>query len=368
MAPHKTITVNGRIYDAVTGLPVAAEGDSKSRSVKPAQKKQVVSDPVKLVGPTAPTKPKVVRPVADIKPMTPRSRTAAGSVHTSLQRSQTLNRRAIKKPVTPNRPKVARPTVGKQMDIAKSGSISRFAKNPVVVEKPVIKPADLKTAKTSGDAIAKADKPAQSHPVAQRAMLRVKPKSKVVKKPVTAKEIKDAEIAKAMASLQPKTSKRAKKARKPGKTLRRLIIIGISLAITFGALFAIYRLLPSVSVSIAATRAGVSASYPEFVPDGYSLSQPVTYSDGEVDLKFKSNSNDNYYRITQTRSSWDSTAVLDNIVTPAAGADYVTTRERGLTIYTYDSIAVWVNGGILYKIDSKAPLSGDQIRRIATSL
>jgi len=55
-------------------------------------------------------------------------------------------------------------------------------------------------------------------------------------------------------------------------------------------------------------------------------------------------------------------------VTREAGANYVTTKERGLTIYTYDSTAVWVSGGILYRIDSKAPLSGDQIRHIATSL
>ena len=94
----------------------------------------------------------------------------------------------------------------------------------------------------------------------------------------------------------------------------------------------------------------------------------MTFSDGQVTLKFASNSNDNYYTVDQVRSSWDSSAVLDNVVTPEAGANYVTTKERGLTIYTFESSAAWVNGGILYQIDSKAPLTGDQIRRIATSL
>ena len=121
-------------------------------------------------------------------------------------------------------------------------------------------------------------------------------------------------------------------------------------------------------MSIAAAQAGIEASYPEYTPDGFSLSQPVTYSEGEVDLKFTSNSNDHYYTVSQARSSWDSSAVLDKVITPAAGANYVTTKERGLTIYTYDMSAAWVNGGILYQIDSNAPLSGDQIRRIATSL
>ena len=89
-------------------------------------------------------------------------------------------------------------------------------------------------------------------------------------------------------------------------------------------------------MSFASAQAGISASYPEFTPDGFSLHQPVTYSDGKVDLKFKSNSNDDYYTIAQTRSSWDSSAVLDNVVEPAAGANYITTKERGLTIYTYN--------------------------------
>ena len=94
----------------------------------------------------------------------------------------------------------------------------------------------------------------------------------------------------------------------------------------------------------------------------------MTYSDGEVNLTFKSNSNDSAYAINQKRSSWDSSAVLDNVVTPAVGENYTTTKERGLTIYTYEKGAAWANAGILYTITGNASLSGDQIRRIATSL
>ncbi|HWT39912.1 MAG TPA: DUF4367 domain-containing protein, partial [Dongiaceae bacterium] len=147
-----------------------------------------------------------------------------------------------------------------------------------------------------------------------------------------------------------------------------LIIIGVIILVIFGALYAIYRLVPSISVGIAASQAGVSATYPEYIPDGFTLSQPVSYSDGQVVLKFTSNSNDTSYTITQTRSSWDSSAIVDNIVQPKVGDNYVTTKERGLTIYSYNNSASWVNGGVLYTIDSSASLSGDQIRHIATSL
>lgn len=249
------------------------------------------------------------------------------------------------------------------MDIARSASVARFAKDPVT---SVAAPAP-KSTQPVASAKAKADKPARIHPVAERAVSRhtAKKKPAAANKPTTAKQVKDAEISKALAT--PKTKqKTSKKDQKKG--LRRLVIIGVViLALLVGA-FVAWRLIPSISVSIAATQAGIAATYPEYTPDGYSLSQPVTYSDGEVALKFTSNSNDNYYTVNQTRSSWDSSAVLDNVVTPAAGADYTTTKERGLTIYSYGTSAAWVNGGILYQIDSKAPLTGDQIRKIATSL
>jgi hypothetical protein len=131
-----------------------------------------------------------------------------------------------------------------------------------------------------------------------------------------------------------------------------------------------YVNIPSLSVGFASAQAGIKATYPEYRPDGYKLHQPVTYKDGEVTLEFKSTTTDKGYTIVQTRSSWDSSAVLDNVVRKATGDNYITTQERGLTIYSYNesSNAVWVNGGILYTITSTAPLSGEQIRHIATSL
>jgi len=394
MAPHKTITVNGRVYDAVTGLPVEPAAAAKAPStpqkkvaapvakpvapraaaaVKPAVK------PVATPAPRAPrpvgtprpdfvktAKPAAVKPtaakLAQKTPLTPRSHTTAGAVHSSAQRSQTLNRRAAKKPVPTNRPVIRRPTVGSQASIAKNSNVTRFAKHPAVQPAPA-KPA---SAPVQAKKAATPDKPAIVHPIARRAVARgaAKKAPQSAAKAASAKEVKEQAIAKALAAPKPKPVKR----KKDTKQRKRWFIIGGSVLVLLIALFAVYKLVPSISVSIASARAGIQATYPEYTPDGFALSQPVDAQDGEVSLKFMSNSNNNFYTITQTRSSWDSSAVLDNVVTPAAGADYVTTRERGLTIYTYESAAVWVNGGILYSIDSKAPLSGDQIRKIATSL
>ena len=318
MSTNKTITVNGRTYDAVTGLPVRPETKS-SLSTKNS---------------SAP-------------------RTQATTVHQQTQRSKTLRRGAVKKPVAAAK----HPTKGRTMDISRSTRVSRFAPHPVT-KKPTAKSAPNNTP----------DKAPQSHPVAERAISRhaalTKPREKAL---ATGKEIKEKAINAAMEGAA-KKSPPSKKRRplEPWKK-RFLIVIAIVVAL-LGVAYGVYRLVPAVSVSIASAQAGVDAEYPDYTPDGYSLHHPVRYSEGEVMLSFASNSNEDTYTISQTKSSWDSSAVLDNIVKKTVGDNYVTTLERGLTIYSYDRSASWVNKGVLYTIVSNAQLSNEQIRRIATSL
>lgn len=316
MSNNKTITINGRLYDAVTGLPVKKTPPSTS-SPKPAP-----------------------------RPVTP----TAKAVHTAPQRSATLRRSVAKKPVST----VKHPTRGRSMDISRSARVSKFAPHPSPVPK-------AKMVATTPD------KAPQAHPVAERALAKTasSKKSPSPVKQMTSKEVKDAAIATVLNT----PTKRPKRKRSLSPWKRRIFIGAFCLAIIVGSAWAVYRFVPSVSVSIAAAQAGVSASYPEYTPDGFRLHHPVTYSEGEVVLIFASNSNDDAYTITQTKSSWDSTAVLDNIVRKAVGENYGTTTERGLTLYTYGTTnASWVNKGILYTITSDARLTNEQIRRIATSL
>jgi len=312
MQANKTVTINGRMYDAVTGLPVATKPVAK---VEPAKK------------------PTVLRRAAQV---------SSTAIHATTQRSKTLNRRAIKKPQV-----VKRPQPGRHMDIARSSRVSRFAPHPVIVDEPK---------KSTPDVAPK------THPAASRALARVAHTKKAAT--MSSKDVKDAAIAAALA----KPTVKAKQERFNFRISRRFAIItGIAAVLILGA-YLTYVNIPSISVDFAASQAGIGATYPQYVPDGYHLNQPVTYSDGQVVLKFQSNSTNTGYTIDQTRSSWDSSAVLDNVVKKAVGDNYVTTQERGLTIYSYDNNAVWVNGGILYTIASTAPLSGEQIRNIATSL
>ena len=95
----------------------------------------------------------------------------------------------------------------------------------------------------------------------------------------------------------------------------------------------------------------------------------MTFSDGEVIINFAANTGSTKFTITQKKSLLDSSAVLNDIVRKEVGGQYNTSQAGGLTVYTFNGgNAAWVNAGILYTIKGDAPLSGEQIRRIATSL
>ena len=129
-----------------------------------------------------------------------------------------------------------------------------------------------------------------------------------------------------------------------------------------------YLNMPDISVKIAAAQAGIDARYPGYKPSGYKLDGPIAYNDGQVKIKFQSISGDKSYIVNQTKSGWDSKALLENYIKEKSDNEYATTREKGITVYTYDNgKAAWVSGGILYTIDGNAPLSPGQIRKIATS-
>jgi hypothetical protein len=318
MQPNKTVTINGRRYDAVTGLPISKTAKNDEKPVSPAVVKK-------------------------------RAAEKAAAVHAQPDRSHTLHRRAIKKTT----PIVKKPSGPRHMDIARHTKVAKFAPHPVATA----------SKKDTAQSNATPDIMPKAHPVAARAFARTKKVSAPVVAEKSSKQVKDEAIAKALA--QP-TDKPPKQRRI--RWSRRFTIISAVFAVLIIGAYLTWVNIPSISVGFAASQAGINATYPQYKPDGFSLSQPVTYSDGTVTLKFKSNSDESDYTIVQTRSSWDSTAVLTNIVKKTAGDNYVTTQESGLTIYSFNSTATWVNGGILYTIDSNAPLSGEQIRHIATSL
>lgn len=311
----KIVDINGKKYDSISGLPVAKSDSSpKSMHIK--------------------------------KP------TDAKSIHSLAQKSQLLYRRATSKPIG-HGVKLAR-KVGHSMDIARSKSISHFAPHTAAKNiRPTITKRQSDIGPTKHPLIAKIER--------RPSLLATRPVEPAIAK--SPKAIKEEAIAEALKKPAHKPNK--KSFLKRHSKFINAFTISMFLLIVIGCLT--YFNMPSLSVRIAGTQAGINAKYPEYHPDGYSLSGPVTYSNGEVTMNFHANTGDNKFTIEQSKSSWDSTAVKDMVNKDSKG-EFMTTEERGLTIYTYNGNAAWVNGGILYTITGNAKLSPSQIRHIATSL
>lgn len=322
MNKQRTIVIGGREYDAVTGLPVAA-----GASTTPAQPK---TDRITVVH-------------------------AAKKVHHTTQRSTALNRKFVGKPQSLRSDIIVhrtKPVASQTIHAAKHPQVRRFAPHPTAAVTP--KP-QVHSAPAAHPAVAKAH--ALSAHKAQHGSTPHTPQS--------ASHIKNEALARAVANV-PKPGK----PHKPSffKRQRAGSIVAATFALVLLGGYFTYLNMPSLSVRVAAAQAGINAAYPDYRPDGYALHGPVTYADGRVSMNFKANASEANFTVNQSQSSWDSSAVLDNHVLPKAGSSYMPFTERGLTIYTYSNNAAWVNGGILYTIEGDAPLSNEQIRRIATSL
>jgi hypothetical protein len=313
----KVVIINGREYDKETGLPIE----------KPTQKS---------------------KPAGNMKSKTAKvARVIAGKPKALYSHAAQKTFNDIRSP---------KRKIGHNMDISKSKHISHFA------------PSATKTPKSVALLKKELDIKPISHPIAEKVgRLRLLPKntpavsveksSKVIKQ-----EVIDAALKKSSTPIPKKDS-----LFKRNKKYVNIFTIGAAVLIIVG--FIIYLNMPNISVRVASMQAGIDATFPEYHPDGYSLSGPVSYSNGEVTINFHENSGNSKFVIKQSKSPLDSSALkiqVDN----DSNHQTSESQEGGLTIYTYNdnNNADWVNGGILYSISGDAKLSSNQIRQIATSL
>lgn len=313
---QKTVTINGTVYDALTGMPVT---NAPQASVPAA--------------PKAPAQP-------------------SHTMHRVTQKSQTLNRQVVKK--APVHTVLAKRQPQVRPDIMRSAAVKKFASHPMDIKKPVAAKTNL-APPTVHPMVAKAH--AKKAPVAHTPASTHAPKPSQV--------IKQEAIAEAMAKAP--SHAEHKKAPRTKKSPRALSIASASLALVLLGGYFTYLNMPSLSVRVAAAQAGINATYPTYRPDGYSLNGPVAYTDGEVSMKFAANAGPQSFSIAQKKMNWDSSAVEQDVNQKTAGS-YSTSTVGGLTIYIYGNNAAWVNGGILYTLSGDAPLSSDQIDRIASSM
>jgi hypothetical protein len=253
----------------------------------------------------------------------------------------------------PTGPVVALPhKTGHNMDIKRSPSITHFARKIIA---PISRPAVVATVpKKQMDIVSVASKKSTIKP-------EVVVNPPVIKPTKILKEEAIADATKKMPAIQTQEKAKLHNHHKIISIFSASVVILIVLA------FLLYINVPAISVNIAGSQANVQASYPEYVPSGYSPSIPVAYKNGQIIINFHANTGNNHFSIKEANSSWDSSAVKD-MVNKTTNGQFLTITESGLTIYTYDNNAIWVNGGILYTISGNTLFSNDQIRRMAISL
>ena len=218
----------------------------------------------------------------------------------------------------------------------------------------------------------------QPHPLQEKANARMQARKSAVKKErkMTAKELKDRAIREALAkasTIEAPNEKTKKKKTKSGTKLhfgfgRVVLAMSCAAVAVFAIVYFVNLNMPDVSLKVAAIQTGINAKYPSYVPRDYALSS-ITSESKKIVLEFKNSESDGSFTITEETSPWDSNALRNTYVKETYGDNYQVVKEQGLTLYISGSNAVWVNGGIIYKIDtSKGVLTNKQIKTIATSL
>lgn len=285
----------------------------------------------------------------------------AKATHRTVKSSTTLNRKYVKRPSRSDDITVS---------VKRSAKIRRFDENNAV--------AISQAASEQPEMVASAEQ----HPIqiSVNKKMRSRAAAEVMEQPAkpTAKELKEQAIQKALAAASTVDSKTERAKTKKTRAKRANSVhfgfgrIMLALSCTAAAVFAIVYFvnlnMPDISLRVAAMQTGIEASYPSYVPRDFNLTD-ITSEDGKITLNFKNSSTGDAFSLVEERSSWDSNALLTNYVKDAYGENYTVVREQGLTIYSDNSNATWVNGGIVYKLKIvSGSLTKKQIRSIAVSL
>ena len=347
---NNNITIKGNVYDAETGNILDAQRSARTPAAAASNFHSGTQKSHTLQRKYIKKQPRVIDSVAPKRTSAP----TGVKENSTARSSQRLAAERSTPPQIIRRSKRTR----RVQDIRRSSNIAHFAK--AATKPPVKRPVAPETPDIA--------------PTANQLEQTARQRQAIIKQQQT-RSVLPSQVIKQQA-IQEATDKmltrQQRKEVKPTKNLslwRRLVSVGsTAIAVLLLGAYFTYINMPALSTRIAASQAGINASYPNYQPSGYSLNGPVAYQQGSVIMKFAANGSNENFTLAQTRSEWDSSAVLENYIKPKSRDKYTTTAANGLTIYSYGTHAAWVNAGILYTVDGNAELAPEQIQKIAASL
>lgn len=403
---NTTIEINGKRYDARSG---ALLGDGTKPVAHPAVQRRgraidgMVKSNRSVVKPTAytagvNTNHGDVKTVATLsskggtvmEPVARRRQASAKAADRQLEKSKTLMRHAVKKPVvTPKKPIKSQskseiaaapissltPSLKKSAEnvderrlaraqrTARSQHVRRFTtiqqNHPVARQRASAQNSEVR--RTNAHTVAAGAPhraPAQQTGASHNTAHNTQPQRSQHHTPRST-DLFEAAIANAKAHEQPKH--KAKR-----KTSSKILNVTAGLA-AFLVLagFVAYLNMSAIEIRVASVRAGFSAQLPSYAPTGYARAGGIQAQHGVVATKYQSGSSS--YTLQQQTSDWDSQTLYDNVVA-MADAESETVTGQGRTVYVYGNKAAWVNGGVLYSMQTQGDISKDEILSIATSM
>ncbi|MBR3132154.1 hypothetical protein IKG33_01970 [Candidatus Saccharibacteria bacterium] len=278
------------------------------------------------------------------------------ATHRRVQSSTTLDRRYVKKPMK---------STDVMVPVRRSPKIKRFTSSVAM----------NKTEKQMDETMKVETHPIQSTANARLRQRKMSGASTDSMKKMTAKEIKDQAIQKALASTMKADGMETENTKK-GRGIEKLhfsfgrVMLAMSCAVVvvLAIVYFVNLNMPDISLRVAAMQTGIEASYPNYVPRGYNLAD-IASENGRITLRFENGGAEDSFSLIEEHSSWDSNALLTNYVEMEYGDNYTVIKEQGLSLYISDSNAAWVNGGIVFKIKSSSNnLTKKQLKSIAVSL
>lgn len=371
-----TITINGKVYDTITGDIVASSLPFKHiiTPTKPARHIAVrtIETKTKAAPLTTADSTKIAVKTShskkDVHRHKPRVATA---LHQKTERPKTLMRSTVKQPSVHEAKKTTVNVTGlapqpthkiihssvpqrttRASTVTKSTRVSRFAQNSTSVTQKVetipVKVAP-KLRETTHDA-----PPVRSH----APPIHATPRN-------GSHDIFEKAMQNATSHQQTSIGKHHSKKRKQSQ---KLTIVTISATVLILGCFFAYSNAPRIALQNAETSTGIAARIPSYKPTGFTLNRNVAYQPGKVVLSFSSNTDNSAFSITQEKTSLSNESLTTSSI-PSSSNKVALKTTTGTTIYIYDdNNATWINNGIWYNVQGTAQLSRSQLLNIASSM
>jgi hypothetical protein len=372
-AKTNTITINGRAYDASTGLPVTSHTKTATKPI--GHQPMVIRPTVEATPAKSPTVRAASKSVPaahkiSVVDRSDQTATKGRGHHITVrvagrqpQRSHTLMRKTVKKPsvrrvthgvsgLAAQPPKTVFRKGGvavrqeRALSYHKSELVHKFAPRPAVNKVTAHIPVT----------------PAPAHKTTASYDISNVPPTPVVQSDKPLREVHRDLFENAMHTATSHTAKMHPVPKHHRKAAR--LALGAASLVLLVAFFA-YQNAPNIALKRASSTIGFTASTPGYRPSGF-RSGPVQYEPGKVTISFHSNSDSRAYTVTQATTYFDNQSLQKDFL---KGQTYETVQNNGQASFLYGNANLtWVRNGIWYNIQGDSQLSRDQLFRVASSL